>query len=78
MSEVQFNDKKDNDNNPTLDLSRKKTIMAEGKTKTIFFHDDSEIPYKHLVKIVTKNSLTAFDGAKEVEANVAKDKTEQT
>jgi phosphoribosylaminoimidazole-succinocarboxamide synthase len=61
--------------------------IVEAKTKIIEKLDSDESgklwsakvpPYHHLVKITTKNRLTANDAAIDAEANVASDKTNQT
>jgi phosphoribosylaminoimidazole-succinocarboxamide synthase len=61
--------------------------IVEGKTKIITKIDPDESgkmwsakvsPYQHLVKITTKNRLTANDAAIDKEANVAINKTNQT
>jgi phosphoribosylaminoimidazole-succinocarboxamide synthase len=55
-----------------------KNILNEGKTKQILKYNDSTVGYKNLVKVTTKNILTANDAVKKEEVDVARDKTNQT
>lgn len=65
-------EKKDK-NDVTLDSSSKKgKLVREGKTKQLTVYDDN------IVRVTTKNILTAFNSLKQDELNVAKDKTIQT
>lgn len=66
------------ESNPTLDTRNKKEIFSEGKTKTLFYYDDPKLSYDNLVRICTKDSLSAFDGGRVASANVARYKTRQT
>ncbi len=52
--------------------------IIEGKTKIITTYDDPHIKYDNIVKIETKDVLTANDGAKQIEADLSYDKTHQT
>ena len=54
------------------------SVINEGKTKKILSYKDDKLGYKNLVKITTKNILTANDAVKKEEVDVASDKTNQT
>ena len=56
---------------------RENTII-EGKTKIVTTYDDPHIKYDNIVKIQTKDVLTANDGAKEIDVDLSVDKTHQT
>jgi len=52
--------------------------LIEGKTKILESYIDEKIDYKNLVKITTKNVLTANDALKKDDVGVASYKTNQT
>jgi len=53
-------------------------MLIEGKTKTVQDIEDGYLSNKHLVRITTKNSLTANDAIKQEDMPLAEDKTTQT
>jgi len=67
------------ESDPTLDRGKKTIkVISEGKTKIISTYYDDKVSYNSLVKIGTKNVLTANDAMKKNSLNIASDKTNQT
>lgn len=67
------------ESDPTLDRGKKNIkVISEGKTKIISTYYDDKVSYNSLVKIETKNILTANDAMKKNSLNIASDKTNQT
>ena len=64
--------------NPTLDLKFKPKVVNDGKTKIVETYQDPSINYRNVVKITTKDILTAFDGTKSDTIFLSKEKTNQT